>query len=585
MKGEALEELKPLCRKAAADSAVLLRNYEDFLPLKEDDKVTFFGRGAYEYTKCGTGSGGNVNVRCTPSVMDGLRENGFKGIDEKCEKLFLDWIKEHPYDNGKEGKFASEARIQEERRLTEDEVKSFAKKGKKAFIFISRRAGEEKEVLDASGSYRLTGEEKRMISLVTMYFSRVGIVFNASHIMDMSWLDAAWCRGRIDSVIYAWTGGTEGGNGLADVLVGKVNPSGHLADTVSMRLSDNFADKNFGDDKENFYEEDIYVGYRFFETFNPKAVLYPFGFGLSYTDFSIESLNAEENNGITVNATVKNTGSVSGAQVFQLYFSAPKGKLGRPYKELIGFKKTRVLEPGEEEKITISFKEEDMRAYDDSGVTGNKSCYVLEQGTYALFGGFDVRSAREIQLSGKKNRIEIEETKVVGKCEEAMAPTERFVRLKATESGMSFENAPVAAVDLEKRIEDRLPRELEKYGKNCNFNDLRTGKVTTEEFVSTLENSDLMSLVRGEGVDSPFVTPGTASAFGGLTRNLRALGVPVACCADGPSGIHMKKGLYATQIPSATSLACTWDTELVKELYIGIGEEMSENDIDVLLGP
>ncbi len=584
MKGEALAELKPLCRKAAADSAVLLRNYNDFLPLKEGEKTAIFGRAGYEYTKCGTGSGGNVNVRKSASVAEGFKENGVNTVDAELEKLYLDWIKEHPYDNGKEGQFASEPRIQEELRLSEEDITKAAKRNDKALIFIARRAGEEKEVLDAPGSFRLTSEEKRLIGLVTKDFMHVGIVFNTSHIMDMSWTDDAWCHGRIDALLCGWTGGTEGGLGLADVILGKVTPSGHLADTVSMRLSDNPADRNFGDAKENFYEEDIYVGYRYFETFNPKAVLYPFGFGLSYTDFALDGLKVEDKNGIRVSGTVKNTGNYPGAQVVQVYFSAPKGKLGRPDRELIGFKKTAVLAPGEEEKVCICFSENDMAAYDDSGATGNKSCYVLESGEYRFFAGFDVRSARVVPLSGRKKKYELTETKVVKTCEEAMAPTERFIRLKATENGPVYENVPLSATDLGKRIEERLPKPLKK-GKKCTFRDVVEGNAKVEDLVSNLADHELMSLVRGEGTDTPYVTPGTASAFGGLTPELREAGIPIACCADGPSGIHMKKGLYATQIPSAVSLACTWDTDLVCELYKGIAKEMEEDDIDVLLGP
>ncbi|MBQ7636224.1 MAG: glycoside hydrolase family 3 C-terminal domain-containing protein [Lachnospiraceae bacterium] len=585
MKGEAIESLKPLCRKAAADSAVLLRNFEDFLPLKEDDKVALFGRGGYEYTKCGTGSGGNVNVRETPSVAEGLRANGIKGIDKKVEKLWLEHISSHPFDNGEEGKFATEPRSQVELRLSEKDIEGADKRNEKALIFISRRAGEEKEVLDAPGSFRLSSEEKRLIGLVTRLFSHVGLIFNTSHIMDMSWTDEAWCHGRIDAILYAWTGGSEGGNGLADVLSGAVTPSGHLADTVPMRLSDHLSDKNFGDPKENYYEEDIYVGYRYFETFNPKAVLYPFGFGLSYTDFALSELKAEFKNEFKVTGIIKNTGNYKGAQVLQVYFSAPKGKLGRPERELIGFAKTRVLEPGEEETLTVTFKEEEMAAYDDSGITGNKSCYVLEGGVYRIFAGFDVRSAREVAFSGRKKKHEIQETKVIRTCEEAMAPTEPFIRLKATDCGAAYENVPLGTVDLAKRIEERLPEELPKCDKKVTFDDVKSGKATVSDFVSGLEIRDLCGLVRGEGTDSPFVTPGTASAFGGLTRNLRAAGVPAVCCADGPSGLHMKKGLYATQIPSATSLACTWDTGIVEKLYAGIGEEMSLNNIEVLLGP
>lgn len=389
----------------------------------------------------------------------------------------------------------------------------------------------------------------------------------------------------------------EGGNGTADVLTGKVTPCGKLSDTIAYEISDYPSDKNFGDLVENYYQEDIYVGYRYFETFAPDRVLYPFGYGLSYTTFSIEvkAAFAEKCNVVDRDSTVKvevlvtNTGKVAGKEVVQLYYTAPQGKLGKAVKVLGAFAKTKLLAPDETEVVLLEMPIFRMASYDDSGVTGNKSCWLLEEGAYEIHVGNHVRDTVTALT------FEMDKTVVTDVVEEAMTPVKAFTRLKPIKNtnsscGTGFqegeEQVPLRTYDLAERICSRCPVEFEKKDDmHYVLADVADGKLSLEEFVAQLNDEELMCLVRGEGMCSPKVTPGTASAFGGLTASLQGYGIPVGCCADGPSGIRMDCGTEATSIPNGTAIACTWNTALTEEMFVCMGKELIENHIDTLLGP
>ena len=226
----------------------------------------------------------------------------------------------------------------------------------------------------------------------------------------------------------------------------------------------------------------------------------------------------------------------------------------------------------------------DIASYDDSGVTGHKSCYVLEEGTYEIFAGSDVRSA-------KSAGIYKEELRVIEQLQEAYAPIEKFRRMKAvlradgTYQAVT-EEVPVRTADPHKRREERMPKTLEYTGdKGYKLADVLDKKVSMDEFVAQISEADLIAMFRGEGMCSPKVTAGTAAAFGGVTESLKALGIPVGCCADGPSGIRMDCGTKAFSLPNGTLLGCTFNTELVGELYEMTGRELRLNKIDSLLGP
>ena len=222
-------------------------------------------------------------------------------------------------------------------------------------------------------------------------------------------------------------GGQEGGNGVIDVLTGKVNPCGKLTDTIARDIEDYPSTKNFGDADTNIYEEDIYVGYRYFETFAKDKVLYPFGYGLSYTTFDIKSELDVDDSAIGVSAVVTNTGDTAGKEVVQVYVKAPTGKLGQPARKLAAYKKTKKLAPGESETIDLVISKYLFASYDDSGVTGAKSCYVMEAGVYEIYAGFDVRHA---PLAGTYEEDFISLTYL----QEASAPITPFNRMKALET-------------------------------------------------------------------------------------------------------------------------------------------------------
>ena len=372
---------------------------------------------------------------------------------------------------------------------------------------------------------------------------------------------------------------------MSDVLTGKVCACGKLTDTIAQSIEDYPSTENFGDPFKNYYKEDIYVGYRYFETFAKDKVLYPFGYGLSYTSFGIKAeilKNSEEE--LTVAAEVVNTGAVKGKEVVQVYAKVPQGKLGNPARRLIGFAKTGELKPGEKEEVVIVIPKYDLTSYDDSGVTGHKSCYVLEEGTYEIFVGSDVRSAESAGCYEEKFRV-------VEKLQEACAPVEKFSRMKAVlmpdgSYQAVTEEVPVRTVDPQERRKQNLPETLAYTGdKGYKLVDVLDGKVSMENFVAQISEEDLIAMFRGEGMCSPKVTPGTAAAFGGVTESMKALGIPVGCCADGPSGIRMDCGTKAFSLPNGTALGCTFNTELVSDLYEMTGKELRLNKIDSLLGP
>jgi beta-glucosidase len=600
--GVPLPELAAYCREAAAEGAVLLKNEGHMLPVKKDETVSIFGRSQIEYYRSGTGSGGAVNVPYVKNILDGIKENNAFPVNEELVEIYKEWLKEHPFDNGGGG-WAAEPWHQEEMEITEEIARRAAEKSEKAIFLIGRTAGEDKDYEDTEGSYLLTKREKENLRIVTKYFDEVAVLLNVSNIIDMSWTKDAAYQDHIKAILYIWQGGMEGANAVADLLSGRVTPSGKLTDTIAEKLSDYPAADHFGSKAENIYAEDIYVGYRYFETFAPEKVMYEFGFGLSYTEFSMETVKAESTgNGkdakIALSIRVKNTGAAAGKEAAQVYVSAPQGQLGKPAKVLCGFAKTKLLAPGEEEVLELTIPVSRFASYDDSGVTGHKSCYVLEEGLYEIYVGNSVRCTEKANVDGKGG-YEIASCVVTVELEEALAPTKEFLRLKTgrqKEDGVfarAYEKAPQQMVDLAERIKSRLPKELPQTGNKgitlqAVAENIKNGSSVEEEldaFVAQFTNEELAVIVRGEGMSSPKVTPGTASAFGGVSDSLHGYGIPIACASDGPSGIRMESGLKATQLPIGTLLACSFNIPMMEELYQMEGRELVGNEIDTLLGP
>lgn len=573
-----LEKYATIARQVAAESCVLLKNDNKALPLRQGDKVAVFGRCAFNYYKSGVGSGGLVNTRYVVSILDALRKNKDISLDENLLKVYKEWIKENPFDEGRG--WGTVPWSQKEMKL-EDSVVKTASSADIALVIIGRTAGEDQDNKNEPGSYLLTEEEETMIEKITKTFKRTVVILNVGNIIDMKWVE----KYNPSSVLYVWQGGQEGGNGVLDVLSGKVNPCGKLTDTIAKNIEDYPSTENFGGMKRNYYKEDIYVGYRYFETFAKDKVMYPFGYGLSYSNFKIDGkISNVTSKEVIVEASVTNIGSLPGKEVVQVYIEAPQGKLGKAARTLVGFAKTNIINPLEKEKVEIKIPKYYFASYDDVGITGYKSSYLLEEGIYKLYIGSDVRSAK---ISGEFK----EEFTLLEKLEEACAPTASFKRFKPalSEDGtykVIMEDVPKRTINPYKRMEERRESEIPYTGdKGYKLGDVFDKKVDLDSFVAQLSDDDLIHIFRGEGMCSPKVTPGTASAFGGVTEELKGFGIPVACCADGPSGIRMDCGTKAFSLPNGTALGSTFNIELVEELYKMTGKELRKNKIDSLLGP
>ncbi|MHA7966811.1 glycoside hydrolase family 3 protein [Paenibacillus sp. CAU 1782] len=595
--GVPLEGFAEFSRKVAAEGAVLLRNENAALPLGNGDHVAIFGRTQINYYRSGTGSGGSVNVTHTTNLLEGLRGKTGISVNEELAAVYEKWIGENPFDNGGGG-WAAEPWHQKEMPLSDELLSTAREVSAKAIVVVGRTAGEDQDNANAPGSYLLTADELEMLKKVTAYFEQVVVVLNVSNIVDMSWLDDSSHVHPISSVIYAWQGGMEGGNAIADVLTGEVTPSGKLTDTIAYSIDDYPSTSNYGKEHESLYQEDIYVGYRYFETFSPEKVQFPFGFGLSYTHFSFEPEEVRvvakdgSSDEIQLQVSVTNAGSVyTGKEVIQVYAEVPQGVLGQPVRSLAAFAKTGLLKPGEKQTLTLSVPVNDLASYDDNGDTGHPHSYILEPGIYRFYIGTSVRNVVPVAFDGRDGYV-VDELVVLEQLQEAMAPVQPLSRMKPGERRaagtyeLEYVPAPQRSVSLEDRIQSNLPPELGDTGNlGYKLKDVREGKVTLEAFVAQLSNQDLAALVRGEGMSSPLVTPGTASAFGGVSDSLLGFGIPVGCTSDGPSGIRMDCGAKATQVPIGTLLAATWDIGLVEELYVLEGQELVRNEIDTLLGP
>lgn len=557
--------------RAVSGGIVMLKN-DGALPLKQGGTAAVFGRIQLHYYKSGTGSGGMVNVSKVIGITDGLLDAGYK-LDEQLLNAYREWDEQNPFDYG-EG-WGGEPWSQKEMPLTDELVSGAASRADAAIVIIGRTAGEEMDNKLEKGAFLLSDLEEDMLRRVTSAFDKTVVLLNTGGLIDMSFMD----RYPVSAVMYVWQGGMVGGAGTAAVLIGEVSPSGKLPDTIAYEISDYPSDKFFGSGDMDCYGEDIYVGYRYFETFAKDRVRFPFGFGMSYTSFDITASDFKlDGDKVTGSVNVKNTGSTPGREVVQIYCSAPQGKLGKPARVLCGFDKTRTLQPGESQTLSFEIPLESVASYDDSGVTGHKSAWILEQGGYVFYAGADVRSASEAYS------LTLPET-VVRQCKSALGPLTAFKRMVNSGGKPEFEDVPLTG-EAFPHDHAKLPAEIPQTGdRGIRLADVVNGKNTLEEFTAQLTDYDLSCIIRGEGMGSPKVTAGTAAAFGGVSDTLTALGIPCACCDDGPSGMRLDCGTKAFSLPNGTLLASTFDRPLMTELFTFMGLEMHTNQVDCLLGP
>lgn len=579
------EKYTAKARQAVAEGQVLLLNQNHVLPLPKGSHVAVFGRMQLHYYKSGTGSGGMVNVNKVTGILEALEESEDVQVYEPLVGVYREWEKDHPFDEGVG--WGNEPWSQEEMELNEALVEEAAEKNEYAIVILARTAGEDKDNKMLEGAYCLTSIEEDMLQKVRKSFAKMIVLLNTGNIMDMSFMD----QYRPDAVMYVWQGGMIGGLGTVDVLTGKVCPSGRLSDTIAAQMSDYPADPYFGGLEQNLYVEDIYVGYRYFESAAKSKVLYPFGFGLSYTTFSMEAGGfSYAENQVSFVMKVTNTGSAAGKEVVQVYAKAPLGKLGKPARVLIDFKKTKELMPGECETLTFAIPTSVFASYNEVSTAGMPVGWVLEAGEYTIYAGGNVRDAYAV------GSFTLDELQIVEECRSALAPTTAFKRMKMTAANehaeaagvyeVAMEEVPLRVVSPEEKRNAELPESCEITGdRGIKLADVKAGKATLDEFVAQLTEEELASIVRGEGMGSPKVTAGTAAAFGGVTKSLLEKGIPCGCCDDGPSGMRLDSGMKAFSLPNGTLLACTFNTQLNEELYAFTAVEMIKNRVDILLGP
>lgn len=564
------DEIKELCRKVTAEGCVLLKN-DGTLPLGKR-QFALFGRCQINTFYVGYGSGGDVKPPYKVSILEGLRAGG-ANLDSQVAETYEHWTKKHIPDEGYWGHWPM---CYKEMPVKDEFIASAAKRNTTAVVVIGRAAGEDRENRIEKGSWYLTDAEENLLALTRKYFKKVCVIINSGSIMDVTRME----KHKPDALMFVWQGGQETGNAVADVLLGKVSPSGKLTDTIA-KIEDYPSYKYFGGRKYNNYVEDIYVGYRYFNTFARDKIIYPFGFGLSYTKFEITDCKVKKDGetALTVTFTVKNTGSFKGKQVVQAYLSAPQGKLGKPSRELVAYVKTKELAVGETQSLSVTVELKDFASFDDTGRSGYKNSFVLESGEYKLFLGDNVKEAKHIFT------LKLEKTVLIKACEEACAPRYSFKRM-INANGLHYENTPVATVNLRGRVQSCLPETLKGKGNTYyKLQDVIDGRITLDEFVAEFTPEELEAITRGSlyRMNSPYGPKGNAGTFGASCQSLFDKGIPAISTNDGPSGARLQA--HSTLLPNGVALASSFNDELVENLAYEFGKEVIERKSQVLLAP
>ncbi len=601
------EEHRRLAREVAREGIVLLKNEKELLPLKSGSKIALFGKGCCDYVKGGGGSGA-VAVRKLVTIYDAFREMGdsVSVYEPACE--FYRKNVAQQYDNGL---FPG---LIEEPELPEELLQEAAQFADTAVICISRFSGEGWDRSDIcyydgenpweseytmpvlvgkiypDGDFGLTCREKEMIRRVKENFANIVVVLNIGGVMDTAWIRD---DDQICAAVNIWQGGMEGAMAAVEVICGKVNPCGKLTDTFARAIEDYPSGENYHESVHYVdYTEDIYVGYRFFETIKGKkeAVCYPFGFGLSYTTFDIQTERMwEEADAVFCQVAVKNSGKMEGKEVVQIYYSAPQGQLKKPLLELGAFEKTKLLQPGESQTLILRLDKYNMASFDDLGKI-QKSAWILEKGYYHVAVGNSVANVKWADWV-----MEVKEDTVVSQLSSKCAPTSLKHRLVSDGSYERLPQSPCHDMN-ECVIEKMVPATEEALSPGTRardrfmlmhpyregirpFEEVAEGHMSVEEFIGQLTDEDLIHLLGGQ----PNLSVADTHGFG----NLPECGVPNVMTADGPAGlrIHEDRGVYTTAWPCATMVACTWNLELAEAVGQAGAKEIKENNIGVWLAP
>lgn len=584
----ACEEHIALSLAAAEEGMVLLKNEGEVLPLSVGTKLAVFGKGQIDYVRGGGGSG-EVTTSYTRNIYEGLKIKEAEGKVQVFDALSAF------YEENVRQQYAAGAEIGKtvEPEIPQELLAAARRFADTAAVVINRFSGEgwDRKGIPGDGDFYLSPQEQAMVEAVKASFPKVIAVLDVGGMVDSSWFKDV---PAIQSVLLAWQAGIEGGLAIAELLCGDANPSGKLVDTFAGSFDDYPSSAHFNDSEDYVeYTEDIYVGYRYFETIPGAArkVNYPFGFGLSYTQFAIDQIRGEEKDGmIRLSACVTNVGERAGKEVVQAYAQAPQGKLGKPARTLASFVKTRLLAPGETQKVFLSFAVDSLASYDDLGKVA-KSAYVCEAGGYHFHLGNSVRDTVEVPFAHTEPA-----DRVVQQLTQRVAPVALPERMLADGS---YEALPVTPGGEKDRnpafVEGLQPHKgnwrdelacstgkgegAETPSRKFLLMDVVNGACTMDEFLAQLTNGQLIDLLCGQP------NTGVANTFG--MGNLPEYGVPNLMTADGPAGVRIQPqmGVCTTAWPCATLLACTWNTQIVEQVGAAGALEMKENNLGVWLTP
>lgn len=624
-----------LSRSLAAESMVLLRNVRNTLPLlgSEEEPVSLavFGVGQIYTVKGGTGSG-NVNNLKTVSLLEGLTATDSLQVDGLLARKYRTWGLSHE-NLCVEGFMEPKGYYNPEMVLTDEEVRSFAAVNDAAIMVLTRVAGEGADMRAEPGMIYLTEDEKHLMDQITGCFEKTILLLNTAGYIELG----AYAT-RFSAVLFMGLPGQDAG-AVADVLTGKVMPSGHLTDTwpvcyTQFPTAGDYSEKHFngnvnttmGQTQEQInvpYADDIFVGYRYFDTFN-QDVLYPFGYGLGYGKTEITAYSmAVTGDQVTVTATVENTGNVYAArQVVQVYVSCPEGRLEQPLQKLCAFGKTKLLLPGESETLTLEFHLKDVASFDEQ-----RYSFVLEKGYYDVRLGTDSRSTMvagsvylptdvtTLVLSDRLGHVP-EDFKVL-----SARGVQRYSYPEEAEE-LAFARAHAVRVSARefRTVQQKYSgpvRPLRRGQTDLRLKDVYDGNCSLREFVASMDASDLCKLVCGIGMDlsgmpesmqqdpdfhPPFdgmlgsggmKVPGAAGETADLWDKY---GIPPVSLADGPAGIRISQKVkdengevlrqqLCTAFPVGSLLACSWDEKLLETMGQAVAREMVEYGVDIWLAP
>ena len=568
-----VETSSPIARQVANEGFVLLKNDNNALPLsgQTPEKVAIFGQGQiYDGTNtAGFQIAGNGSAAVTPvTVVDPL--DAFKAL-ETAGKIDL-------YNELSAAYEANMAYVPDDAMYT-----AVGNNADTAVVIITRNPSATGDRTEAD--WYLTDAEKAMLKKLTDLktsgaLNKIVVLLNIGSTIETAWAKDGNADGiDVDAVLSVWYPGEQGGNAIADTLMGDSNPSGKLSDTFAVSLDD----YGFSVSDET-YSEDIFVGYRYFETFG-IPVSYPFGYGLSYTSFEYGAPSYSVADGeITVSVDVKNTGTVPGKDVVQVYYSAPQKGTGSAVMskasiELAAFKKTGLIEPGATETVSITYSVNDMASYDDEDVTGKKSAYVLEAGDYKVYVGNSVKEA-QTRLAGTYT---VNSLTVTEQLSQYLAPKTSFNKTVVVNNGGTITKGTQAVqTGTDAAVADRsyTPYSGEASADVIAFDDVLKGNATIEQFVGQMTVDELIAFTVGHPRTSS--SDGHSKAVIGAGEAINdKYGIPAADTFNGPCGIQI--GTNATAFGSEVLMACTWNTDLINELGKAMGREGIASGADILL--